>query len=186
MRARLDLEQQFIDARGGPVWIATYVKPFYMGWMGIGPNENKLRKQARAVRTRAHRLSIEDIGAMASMQWRVQVMGAWYAIARLDSALSRPVHLGFDHCYGTLTAPALTAAVLTYQGPDTGDVLRRYRERDIARQFGAAGIVTAALRRLGEEPQLAEPDRDDTALDNLMKTAERLQRRGWSLHRSRS
>jgi hypothetical protein len=125
------------------------------------------------IRDRAAELSTDDISQMVRMQWRVQVMGTWYAIARADDVFTTPVHRASDDCYGTLTAPYLTAAALAYPALGTAEVLRAYR--DLQRQYGAAGIITAALRRL--TPQAVPPGRtgDDDALDRLLEAAHRLQ-----------
>lgn len=179
MRARLEAEERFIEERGGGRWIETYIKPYYLKWMGYGAAE---RAEAHSlipdVRDRAAELSVEDITEMVCMQWRIQVMGTWYAIARADESFMTAVHSAFEVCYGTLTAPALTAAVLTYPSDTTAEVLRAYRHLDITRQYGASGIITAALRRL--EPDLAERDRtrDDDALDGLLDVARQLQASG--------
>jgi hypothetical protein len=34
--AKLESEQRFIEERGGGRWIDTYVKPYYLEWMGFG------------------------------------------------------------------------------------------------------------------------------------------------------
>jgi hypothetical protein len=103
--------------------------------------------------------------------------GHWYAIARDDDAFTAPLHDAFESCYGTLTAPALTVAVLTYPSRRTGEVLRAYRERHIAGRYGDYSIITAALRRL--EPRAAGPsdagDDETDALDRMLDVAQRLQ-----------
>jgi hypothetical protein len=112
---------------------------------------------------------------MVGMQWRIQVMGTWYAIARADKTFTEPLHRAFDACYGYLTAPSLTVAVLTYPNDATAQVLRAYRERAIARQYGDTGITTAALRRVGPNPSAQERTRDDDVLDRLLDVARQLQ-----------
>ncbi|MEQ7010403.1 hypothetical protein ABN028_29920 [Actinopolymorpha sp. B17G11] len=109
------------------------------------------------------------------MQWRIQVMGTWYAIARAHVAFATPVHRAFEVCYGTLTAPALTAAVLTYANDSTTEVIRGYRDRDLACRYGASGIVDAALRRLEPAQADSHRTRDDDALDGLLDVAHQLQ-----------
>lgn len=175
-RDQLSAEQRFFDERGGARWIETYIKPYYLKWMGLGPaTDVGLQPLIPEVRERAFELSSTDISAMVRMQWRVQVMGTWFAIARADERFSAPVHGAFEACYGTLTAPALATAVLTYPNETTGGVLRAYRDRDSTRQYGGSGIITAALRRL--EPGGSEPDspRDDEALGGLLDIARQLQ-----------
>lgn len=179
MHARLEAEERFIEEHGGGRWIETYIMPYYLKWMGLGAaNRSEAHSLIPDIRRRASELSVEDICLMVRMPWRIQVMGTWYAIARADKSFTTALHSAFEDCYGTLTAPALTAAVLTYPNDTTAEVLRAYRDRDIARQYGASGIITAALRRL--EPDLAEPDRtrDDDALDGLLDAARQLQASG--------
>lgn len=164
--------------RGGPRWLETYISPIYLKWMGHGA-ANRAESSALIpyVRDRAMELSIEDISLMVCMPWRIQVMGTWYAIARADDTFTTPVHEAFEVCYGMLTAPALATAVMTYPNDKTAEVLRQYRTRDIAHQYGASGIISAALRRL--DPALVEPHRtrDDDALDGLLDVARQLQAR---------
>lgn len=174
-RAQVQAEQQFIEERGGRRWIDSYIKPYYLKWMGFGAaNRAEALSLLPDVRDRAAELSVEDISLMMRMQWRIQVMGTWYAIARADESFTPAVHSAFEVCYGTLTAPALATAVLTYPDDSSAQVLRAYRDQDIAHQYGASGIVTAALRRL--EPDLTRPDetRDDEALDRLLHVARQL------------
>ena len=90
--------------------------PYYFTWMGDGVSPAQ-RAQISAVRRHADQLTVEDVSAMLNEAWRVQVMGAWYAIAQNDPDLAELVHDSFAPCYGTLTAPALTVAVLTYPTP---------------------------------------------------------------------
>lgn len=52
-------------------------------------------------------------------------MGTWYA-ARAGKTLTTAIHSAFEVCYGTLTAPALTTAVLTYPNDTTAQVLHAY------------------------------------------------------------
>jgi hypothetical protein len=175
MRARMAAENQFVGDRGGQRWLASYVLPFYRKWMGVGAGGAEAQALLPDVRDRARQLSIPDISAMVQMQWRVQVMGAWYAIARVDDALAGPVHEAFERCYGTLTAPALATAVLTYADGTTAEVLRSYRDRDLEHRYGASGIIDAALRRLETTSADASRTRDDDVLDGLLSVAERLQ-----------
>jgi hypothetical protein len=176
MRAQLEAESRFIEERGGQRWIGTYIKPYYLKWMGLGAAKRaEAHELMPDVRERAGELSVEDISAMVFMQWRIQVMGTWYAIARADEAFIQPVHDAFAVCYGTLTAPALTAAVLTYGNRTTAGVLRAYRDQDITHQYGASGIITAALRRLEPYPGGSGRTDDDDALDALLDVARQLQ-----------
>ena len=177
-RDQLAAEQGFIDERGGSRWIETYIKPYCRKWMGLGAaTRAEVPTLIPQVRERAFELRSEDISAMVRMQWRIQVMGTWFAVARADKRFMDPVHDGFDACYGTLTAPALATAVLTYPNETTSRVLRAYRDRDNARRYGASGIITAALRHL--DPEGTEPGdpRDDEALEGLLDVARQLQRR---------
>lgn len=179
MQAQFDAEKAFLDDRGGPRWIEAYIKPFYRAWMGTGAaHRHDAWPLIPRIRDRAAELSTDDISQMVQMQWRVQVMGTWYAIARADDVFTTPVHRAFDFCYGTLTAPCLTAAVLTYPDPTTTQVLRTYRDRDIQRQYGAAGIINAALRRLALQALPPARTGDDDALDRLLEAARRLQTPG--------
>jgi hypothetical protein len=176
MRAKLEAEQRFIDERGGRIWIETYVLPFYRKWMGLGAaTRAEVPALIPDVRSRAEEVSAADISRMVRMQWRIQVVGTWYAIARADEVFTEPLHLAFETCYGTLTSPGLTAAVLTYPNDATGDVLRAYRERAIARQSGDTGIITAALRRLEPDSSGQERTADDDVLDRMLDVAVQLQ-----------
>jgi hypothetical protein len=176
-RERLDAEWRWIDERGGKDWIATYVQPFYRKWMGRGPRgRGEMVSQIPDVRARAFELGLDEIATMVAMQWRVQVVGTWYAIARDEPGLSDAVHNGFSHCYGTLTAPGLATAVITYPSSRTVDVLRSYRERDITHRQGAADFIGAALRRLGAEEAVDSSTAEDEALAELLDVANQLQR----------
>jgi hypothetical protein len=176
MRAELEAEQRFIEERGGARWVDTYIKPFYLKWMGLGAaTRSEVQPLIPEVRVRARELSAADIGRMVSMQWRIQVMGTWYAIARADRTFMEPVHAAFDACYGSLTAPGLTVAVLSYPNDASAGVLRAFRERAIARQYGDTGIITAALRRLEPDPSAPRRDDDDDVLHRLLDVASQLQ-----------
>lgn len=176
-RLQLEAEERFIDERGGRDWLDRYVLPFYLVWAGVGAAGAEARALRSEVRERAHELSPADISVMVCMQWRVQVMGTWYAIARADEALAGSMHRAFDACYGSLTAPALTAAVLTYANDSTAAVLRSYRDRDLDRGYGASGVIDAALRRLEASSADAPRLRDDDDLDCLLHVARQLQER---------
>ncbi len=167
---RIDAEQAFVKKRGGRRWQRTYLLPYYLCWMGIGGQRDEARRLVPEVRERAAELSLEDIAEMTQMNWRMQVMGIWYAVARNDEQLSRPLHRAFDVCFGTLTAPALTAAVLTYPDTTTEAVLGAYRDRDLRHGYGSAGVVDAALRRLGSELAPAEATPEDAVVDGLLET----------------
>jgi hypothetical protein len=105
-----------------------------------------------AVRDQACELSTTDISLMVRMQWRIQVMGTWYAIARADKTFMDPLHSAFEACYGDLTSPGLTVAVLRHPNDATAQVLRAYSQRAIAGQYGRTGIITAALRDSNQIP----------------------------------
>lgn len=169
-------ETLWIESHGGNTWIARFIRPFYMNWMRANP---KFRDEAIAqiaeLRNRAFELEVSDIETMLVMQWRVQVVGAWYAIARSDSRLSEAVHRGLAHCYGTLTAPALATAALIYRNDTTAVVLRAYQERDAANQYGADGLIGAALRALAPEPTRDPRTDDDDTMSRLLEIAEELQ-----------
>jgi hypothetical protein len=166
---------RFIDDRGGAEWMERYLGSYYLKWMGVGARRDQARLLIPVIRARAAELSVAEISQMVMMQWRVQVMGAWYAIARADPVLSGPLHRAFEFCYGTLTAPCLATAVLTYPGTMSGQVLSSYYERDLEHRYGASAIISAALRRLAPDP--AQPDRtpEDGVLDELLHTARLLQ-----------
>ena len=152
-----------------------YIRPFYMTMQGHGRYDDEAESLIPLLRARAFELTLEDISEMVTMQWRLQAAGAWYAVARADTSLSAAVHDGFEFCYGTLTAPSLTVAALTYRNDRTRDVLRRYRDRDIANQYGSSGIITAALQRLDASPSREDRTSDDDRLDDLLARAVRAQ-----------
>jgi hypothetical protein len=146
-------------------WFERYVEPFYMSWMldnALKPDREKLK--LAQVRARAAELGVDDVVIMLGGHWRLQVMGAWYAIILDDPALSEAVHASFDICYGDLTAPPLCIAAITYRNDTTAAVLRAYHRRDVAHDLGAAGLMAAAIEHL-EGPGgdlVAEPtDVDD-------------------------
>jgi hypothetical protein len=175
-RADVDRELEWIGRRGGDEWRRHYVIPFYMTWMGTGPTRGTALTQLADMRARAMELSADEIGAMLQMHWRVQVVATWFAIARTEPALAEAVHRGFERCYGTLTAPCFTTAVLTYPNDATADVLRRYRERSVAEHFGGEAIIDAGLRHLGVQPPLRNPSKEDEDLAQLMNVGLRLQK----------
>lgn len=181
MKAQLAAEQRFIDALGGRTWLDRYVLPYYLQWMGLGPKDGLDTPTLTAeVRARALELGGADIATMLQMmQWRVQVMGAWYAIARSDSSLTTAVHSAFDECRGTLTAPVLTAAALSYPNEGTVQVLQSYLQRHTANNYGDSSIITAAIRRLQDPNRDAPRAAGDEALDRLLGIARRLQGAEW-------
>lgn len=175
-RAQLEAEERFLDERGGARWIETYVQPYYLKWMGYGAaTRAEVQPQIPEVRDRAGELSTADISSMVLMHWRIQVMGTWYAIARADETLMEPLHSAFEACYGYLTSPGLTVAILTYPSDRTAEVLRAYRERATARQYGDTAIITAALRRVEQDPTQPDRTRYHDVLDRLLEVARELQ-----------
>jgi hypothetical protein len=154
-----DAESRFIDERGGQSWLDNYINPFYRSWRGVWAMGRHAQRLAPSLRAKAFELSVGEISAMVQMHWRIQVVGTWYAIARADEGLSETVHLGLEHCYGSLTSPALATAVLTYPNPTTADALRAYRHKDLVSGDGMSlGTITAAVLRL--DPDDAGPDAD--------------------------
>lgn len=174
-RARLERDQRFIEAHGGQEWTAAYIQPFYMTMQGEGGYREEADSLIPLLRARAFELSLDDISEMVTMQWRIQAAGAWYAIARADTSLSAAVHNGFQFCFGSLTAPSLAVAVLTYPSSGTREVLRDYLDRDIAGQYGSSGIITAALRRLDPSPIHGARTPHDDHLEELLARAARAQ-----------
>jgi len=174
--AALRAETLWIESRGGNDWIARYIRPFYMNWMGENPTfRDEAIAQIAELRSHAFELELSDVETMLGMQWRVQVVGAWYAIARADSRLSEAVHSGLAHCYGSLTAPALATAALIYPNDTTVAVLRAYQDRDTANHYGADGLISAALRALDPEPTPDPRTDDDDTMSRLLEIAEALQ-----------
>ena len=133
------------------------------------------REQLPEVRQRATELSIEDIAAMLTLPWRIQLMGIWYAVARNVGPLTKPLHHAFDACRGTLTAPALIAGVLSYADETTSEVLHIYRDRAITNRFGGVDLVDTALRRLDRPGLTLARTPEDEALDGLLEVARLLQ-----------
>ncbi|KQR51043.1 hypothetical protein ASF88_17765 [Leifsonia sp. Leaf336] len=172
----LRAERLWIESRGGSEWLSRYVRPFYMNWMRENPTHRDASvAQIPELRARAFELDLDEISAMLSMQWRIQVVATWCAIARADSRLSGAVHNGFAHCYGTLTAPALITAALVYPNVTTATALRAYRECDNENKYGGHGLVSAALRRISAEAPLAAPTEDDGTLVRLLEISHQLQ-----------
>jgi hypothetical protein len=174
--ARLQAEFQFMENLGGPDWGKTYIQPFYMKMPGWVP-EHEVAALLLRLRTLALELTSDDVASMLRMQWRIQVVAAWLAIARCDPSLSGPVHQGFDHCYGYLTSPGLTVAALVYPNERTAEVLTRYRDRAIAREWELApgGVVNAALHRLSGGMPDEPPTRHQQWLEDLLSRAQQLQ-----------
>jgi hypothetical protein len=113
---------------------------------------------------------------MLKMSWRILRVGAWLTIARCDPLLSRPVHEGFDYCYGSLTSTSLTVAALVYPNERTADVLTHYRDWAIAKKHErAGGIVDAALQRLSGGSADEPPTRSQEWLEMLLSRAKELQ-----------
>lgn len=133
-RAQFEAERQFILERGGRRWIETYIKPYYtQGY--AAPDADEFDALLPRLRTLALKLASDDVASMLKMHWRVQRVAAWFAMAGCDPSLSGPVHEGFDHCYGYLTSPCLTAAALVYPNDRAAEVLTRYRDRAIASEW---------------------------------------------------
>jgi len=173
--ARLDAEFQFMQDLGGPGWSHTYVLP-YLKISGALATDQVAALLPR-LRALALDLTSDDVASMLKMQWRIQKVAAWFAIARCDPSLSEPVHQSFDHCYGYLTSPTLTVAALVYPNERTAEVLTRYRDRAIANEWERAGhmVADAALLRLsGGSPD--EPStRPQQRLEHLLSRAQQLQ-----------
>lgn len=158
----------------GPVWQLHYLGP-YRKLMGDGALDPSSELLVRRLRSRSRRLSVDDITQMLTAGWREQVMGAWYAIARADQVFAEPVHRAFTHCYGRLSAPALTAAVMTYANQSSVDVLTEYRQRDMEGQFGSADLVSAAISRL--QHPAGDSLVENEQLDGLLALARKLESR---------
>jgi hypothetical protein len=175
--ARLRAEFQFMEDLGGPGWSQTYVQPFYMKMPSGAPERvDEVAALLPRLRTLALGLTSDDVASMLRMQWRIQVVAAWLAIARCDPWLSGPVHQGFDHCYGHLTSPSLTVAALVYPNERTAEVLTQYRDRAIASDWEAAGgVVDVALQRLSGGSSDEPPTRAQQWLEILLARARQLQ-----------
>lgn len=173
MQARLAAEEQFIAARGGQQWIDLYVAPHYLKWMEIeaATGEGLSFRQLSEIRARAAELDRADIVSMLGMQWRLQVMGAWYAIARNDQTLAPAVHRGFTWCFGSLTSAPLAAAALTYREPMTAGVLRGYLARSRSAGYGDDAIIEAALRRVTPDDGARFMAPETEILDRLLMVA---------------
>lgn len=138
--------------------------------------EDEIAALLPRLRTLALELTRDDVASMLKMQWRIQVVAAWLAIARCDPSLSGPVHRDFDHCYGNLTSPSLTVAALVYPNERTAEVLTRYRDRAIASEWEVAGgVVDAALQRLSGGSPHEPRTRPQERLEILLARAWQLQ-----------
>lgn len=170
----------FPGVRGTRPWLDRYVTPYYLAWMGV--NATRLpdaREHLREVRDRALELSGDDVEMMLRTDWREQVMGAWFAIARADAACSGAVHRALDNCSGGYTAPVLTVAVLTYPNDTTVDVVRTYLARQIANCSGDSSVMSVALRRLEDPERDAQREAGDEELDGLLAIARELRGDRW-------
>ena len=172
-------------ASKGPWWLWRYLKPFYLDMAGISATRPAARALLPRVAARAIAADPADIEVMLGLSWRLQVMGAWYAVARDDSRFSKPVHEAFDRCDGALTAPEFLVAALVYPRAETEDVIRAYRGRAVEHQFGGVGLVDAALRRLNPGPDAGPRTADDDELESLLHVAQELQIRAAALRRCR-
>lgn len=161
---------------GGPDWSQIYVQPFYMKVPSASADDEAVAALLPRLRTLAMDLSRGDIVSMLKMQWRIQSVGTWFAIARCDPSFSDPIHDGFDACYGHLTSPSLVAAALIYPSERTAEVLTAYRERAMAGGYETAGsVVDVALHRIsGGVPGELNP-RAQERLDALLARAHQLQ-----------
>lgn len=127
----------------GVDWYMKYVSPFYMQWPSTAALEPELR-------ARAEELSRDDIEMLLSKHWRLQVMGAWYAVLANDASLLGPLLASLHRCGGGLTATELCSAVVVYADDTTVDALRAYRRRDdLIEGYSALREVTAAIAYLG-------------------------------------
>lgn len=175
--ARLRAEFQFMEDLGGPRWSQTYIQPFYMKLPSGAPEHvDEIAALLPRFRTLALELASNDVASMLKMQWRIQAVAAWLAIARCDRWLSGPVHQGFDHCYGYLTSPSLTVAALVYPNERTAEVLAQYRDRAITSGWETAGsVVDVALQRLSGGSPDEPPTRAQQRLEILLARARQLQ-----------
>ena len=178
LQARLEAERSFINEQGGQPWLEMYVTPFYLKWMNCGATKADAHRLIPALRERAAELSAAEISLMLGMQWRIQVVGAWYAIAQADNSLSGPLHSAFEDCNGSLTAPAFLTAVMTYPNESTAAAITAYRERALAGRYGGTDLMTAALVQLGEVPGDRNATPENDLLDELLDVARQLQASG--------
>lgn len=148
---RIDAAEADI-ARLGQDWLNTYVVPYYLNWM----SSNVLRDDFTPaplgwlpdIKQRARELDTATIRTMLNCAWRIQVMGAWYAVAKNDPSLADAVNDSLDICFGHLTAPPLAVAAVRLANDNTIDALRSFRDRHPNSEQSSVDIVTAALAKL--------------------------------------
>jgi hypothetical protein len=175
-RARLQSELQFMQDLGGPGWSQTYVQPFYMKMpSGVPEHVDEVAAVLPRLRTLALELTSDDVASMLKMQWRIQVVAAWLAIARCDPWLSGPVHQGFDYCYGHLTSPSLTVAALSIPMNERRSVdavsRPRHRKRMGGRWRRCRRRTATAIRGLARRA----PNATQQWLEILLSRASQLQ-----------
>jgi hypothetical protein len=83
--ARLGSEFDFMQCLGGPSWSQTYIQPFYMKMpSGVPEDADDVAALLPRLSTLALELTSDDVASMLKMQWRIQCVAAWLAIARCD------------------------------------------------------------------------------------------------------
>lgn len=85
-------------------------------------------------------------------------MGAWFAIAADDEALSDAVHDSLETSLGHLTAPPLIIGTLTYPTERTFGLLLDYARTDREMGWGVADFAIAAAGHLDNDAISRHPD----------------------------
>jgi len=155
-----------------------YVRPFYLKMMRL----NAVRApegMLSEIRNRSQELSPKDVKRLLLAPWRPRVMGTWYAIAAPHDEYEETICTSLRSSKGSLTAPALLAAVVLYAPAEGLEVIAEYARVDLAARWGAAADALAAASMLASERGVSNPLPAATAEDletfgTLMAVARRL------------
>ena|GEM_PF-896868 len=158
---------------------AELVKPFYLRMMRLNAT-SPMSPQfiTDAARTGRAASSSTVIGLLRS-GWRERVMGAWFALLHDDESVVEAVLLALSTSQGSLDAPPLAVAAVTLAGARALPALETYYIADLSHQWGAGGIVSAAiehLRRVHNVVSSIQPPAEDAGqtFAELMEVGQQL------------
>ena len=127
------------------------------------------------VAARGAELPASEIIELLQSAWRERVMGTWFAVLHDRPEVGTTVLASLATSWGSLTSPALAAVAVLLAGPGASSALLEYAAKDVENDWGAAGIVAAALEHIGAVTELCRASDDDRAtFQGLLDVAARL------------
>lgn len=155
-----------------------FVVPFYLKMSGASAPAYLPDVERSLMRASGKITATEVRWLLSTGDWRRMAMGAWFALAVPAEEVRDTVVAGMAESHRDDSALPLAAVGATLAGPDALGAMEAYIERiiDQPRRDQSFEIVASAVAHLGGTPPVAPATWAVEAFDELLATAQGLQK----------